>query len=43
MRIVHMNKKKIETIQVLRFQIEYLINMENDEYTVEYVIGIYFE
>ena len=43
MRIVYLNKRNIETIQVLRFQIEYLINMENDDYTVESVIGIHFE
>ena len=43
MRIVHMHNKRIETIQVLRFQIEYLINMENNEYTVESVISIHFE
>ena len=43
MRIVHINKRNIETIQVLRFQIEYLINMKNEDYTVESVIGIHFE
>ena len=43
MRIVHINKRNIETLQVLRFQIEYLINMKNEDYTVESVIGIHFE
>ena len=43
MRVVHIKSKKIETLRVLRFQIEYLINMENEEYTVESVIGIHFD
>ena len=43
MRVVQVNHKKIETLRVLRFQIEYLINMENKEYTVESVIGIHFD
>ena len=43
MRVVHIKSKKIETLRVLRFQIEYLINMENKEYTVESVIGIHFD
>ena len=43
MRIVNMNGRKIETLHVLHFQIEYLIDMENDDYTVESVICIRFE
>ena len=43
MRVVHIKSKKIETLRVLRFQIEYLINMENEDYTVESVIGIHFD
>jgi hypothetical protein len=43
MRIVHIHKTHIETLRVLRFQIEYLINMENEDYTVESVIGIHFD
>ena len=36
-------EKHIETLHILRFQIEYLINMENTDYTVESVIGIHFD
>ena len=43
MRVVQIKSKKIETLRVLRFQIEYLINMENEDYTVESVIGIHFD
>jgi hypothetical protein len=43
MRIVHIHKKYIETLHVLRFQIEYLINTENTDYTVESVISITFD
>ena len=43
MRIVHIHKKHIETLHTLQFQIEYLINMENTDYTVESVISIHFD
>ena len=43
MRIVHIHKKHIETLHILHFQIEYLINIENTDYNVESVISITFE
>lgn len=44
MRIINMerSKCKFDTLHVLRFQIEYLIDMENEDYVVESVIKIDF-